>query len=163
MAIKIPIFLSAPTSLSPLQVEAYELVKACLEDENLQGRALGRTDFPKSNPLSEVLYIARSCFGGIILGFQQTWITTGFVKINTTAQASAAQQLLPTPWNQIEVGMLFALGKPIAIFREEGVTGGIFDTGSSDNYIIKLDKENSDGIREGIKTWASDVKMHYRR
>ncbi|MCJ2043741.1 hypothetical protein MKK58_04210 [Methylobacterium sp. J-078] len=162
MAIKIPVFLSAPTSLSSEQRKSYDLVVEFLKEENLEGRALGRTDFPDTNPLSEVLYIARSCFGGIILGFQQAWIINGFYKVNTPQKSSANQTLHPTPWNHLEAGILFALGKPLLILREEGVVGGLFDTGSSDSFLIKLSADNSEGIREGIRSWSSRVRTHYR-
>ncbi len=162
MAIKIPVFLSAPSTLSAKQNISYEFIKSCLAYENLEGRALGKTDFPETNPLSEVLFIARSCFGGIIAGFQQTWITGGWHKINTPAKKAIKNEILPTPWNQIEAGILFALRKPLLVLREEGVSGGIFDQGMSDNYLIKIDIDNQEAIREGIRSWGSKVRNTYR-
>jgi hypothetical protein len=32
-----------------------------------------------------------------------------------------------TPWNQLEAGVLYALGLPLLVFREAGIEGGVFD------------------------------------
>ena len=41
----------------------------------------------------------------------------------------------PTPWNQLETGLLFGLGLPLLVLKQEGITGGIFDEGASDVLI----------------------------
>jgi hypothetical protein len=130
MAIRIPIFLSAPTTLNPAQQAIYDAILRCLEDERLQPRALGRSDFPQSDPLTEVYYVARACYGGIILGFAQLDFESGVLKRGSPAQKRLGPIVMPSPWNQIEAGMLVALRRPILVFVEEGITGGIFDQGA---------------------------------
>ena len=68
---KIPVFVSCPTSLSPSQEAARTVIVQQLDDNDLEPRALGRSDYPTELPLREVLLIARHCSGGIILGFEQ--------------------------------------------------------------------------------------------
>jgi hypothetical protein len=46
MATKIPIFVSAPTALSPDQQKSYQTITRMLDRENLERRALGATDYP---------------------------------------------------------------------------------------------------------------------
>ena len=68
---KIPVFVSCPTSLSPSQEQARIVIIQQLDDNDLEPRALGASDYRTELPLREVLLIARHCSGGIILGFEQ--------------------------------------------------------------------------------------------
>jgi hypothetical protein len=97
---------------------------------NLEPRALGRSDYPTELPLREVLVIAKHCAGGIILGFEQYRSLDGIDKPGTGSEARRGPSVpFPTPWNQLEAGILFGLGLPLLIFRESGISGGIFDAG----------------------------------
>src|SRR6266480_7549298 len=77
---KIPVFVSCPTSLSPSQEAARTVIIQQLDDNDLEPRALGRSDYPTELPLREVLLIARHCSGGIILGFEQFRADSGMLK-----------------------------------------------------------------------------------
>lgn len=113
--------------------------KLILDEQNRHGlepRALGRSDYPTELPLREVLLLARHCAGGIILGFEQFQADTGTWKRGTsTAQAVARPTPFPTSWNHLESGILFGLGLPLLVFKEDGITGGIFDNGVTDVFI----------------------------
>ena len=67
---RIPVFVSCPTSLSTKQDASRNLILAELKNCGLEPRALGRSDYPTDYPLREVLVIAKHCSGGIILGFE---------------------------------------------------------------------------------------------
>ena len=67
----IPVFVSIPNSLNSKQSVAHQLVLEELGHHGLEARTLGRTDYPTSFPLREVLTLAKHCSGGLILGFSQ--------------------------------------------------------------------------------------------
>lgn len=72
----------------------------------------------------------------------------------------------PTPWNQLEAGILFSRGLPLLVFCENGVKGGIFDHGVTDVFIHpmpagKMSKLQTDGLREVILKWSAKVRQHY--
>jgi len=74
----------------------------------------------------------------------------------------------PTPWNQLEAGILFALDVPLLVFRDHNVSGGIFDNGVTDLFIhsipkAELTKENQKAFREVIRRWSTKVQDHYYR
>jgi hypothetical protein len=77
---KIPIFVSCPTSLNATQEQSRSALMRFLDEFNLEPRALGRSDYPAEFPLREVLVIAKHCAGGIVLGFEQFHFTAGTVK-----------------------------------------------------------------------------------
>lgn len=168
MAVKIPIFLSAPSVINPAQQEVYDFVVGALAEENLQPRSLGRSDFPQSDPLTEVYYLVRACYGGIILGFAQVDVTTGILKKGTPVEKSIAGEMrIATPWNQIEAGMLHALRKPLMAFCEQGVSGGIFDRGSLQGFVQPFAPGAVTGhdweqIRERVRIFSSDVRKSFR-
>jgi len=97
---KIPVFVSCPTSLSPSQEEARTVIIQQLDDNDLEPRALGRSDYPTELPLREVLLIARHCSGGVILGFEQFRADSGVLKPGTSSEKRVSTPLpFPSPWN----------------------------------------------------------------
>lgn len=167
MSIRIPIFLSCASTLNAPQQAIYDHLTHALEQERLQPRALGRSDFPQSDPMTEVLYLARACYGGIILGFAQMDFPGGVLKPGTAAETTVARMVLPTPWNQIEAGLLVGLHKPLLVFAEHGVSGGIFDPGAIGGVIQKLSAQRfgqveKDGMRERIRQWSAQVRSQFR-
>jgi hypothetical protein len=137
----------------------------------LEPRALGRSDYPAGFPLREIHVIARHCSGGIILGFQQFIATSGIWKQGTKEEKHVSRGKpvhFPTPWNQIEAGILFGLQLPLLIFREEDVSGGVFDPGVTDVFIHTIPtgtitKKNLESFREVLLKWSSKVREHYYR
>src|SRR5271166_2314308 len=133
---KIPIFVSAPTTLTDDQEDSRKLILCELERNALEPRALGRSDYPTELPLREVLTIARHCAGGIILGFRQVRADSGAIKAGTSEEKKITSPThYPTAWNQLEAGILYSLALPLLVFKEEGITGGVFDNGVTDVFI----------------------------
>lgn len=164
---KIPVFVSCPSDLSPPQEQAARLINEMLDKNRLAWRALGRSDYSYKLPLTEVLGMVRHCSGGIILGFSQFEAPSGKFKIGTDRERyESGPVLMPTPWNHLEAGIMFTHRVPILIFREEGISGGVFDVGTPDIFIHKmpvppLSAEATDDLEALFQNWASDVKAHY--
>jgi hypothetical protein len=171
MATKIPVFVSAPTSLNKQQKLSYDRITQLLERENLERRALGKSDYPTDFPLKEVVMIARRCAGGIILGYTQSVapklvVKPGIPKKKDTPKFEKNVKF-PTPWNQLEAGILFSMRLPLMVFREEGVSGGVFDVGVTDVFINRLPvgriaREEEHQIVFSLQSWAARVREHYR-
>lgn len=165
---KIPVFISSPTTLNKRQNELRKMIVTIIEELNMEARALGRSDYPKDYPLKEVAIIARKCNGGIILGFEQIRISDGKIKVGTKDEKIIKDEiLLPTPWNHIEAGILFGLKIPLLIFKEEGVSGGVFDHGITDAFVHVLPKKITEGkrneIRQVIQKWFAEVSILYNQ
>ena len=133
----------------------------------MEPRALGRTDFPSDFPLREVLVIAKHCSGGVILGFEQFYTRSGIWKRGTSEEKKNTKDVcFPTAWNQLESGILFSLDLPLLVFKEDTISGGVFDSGVTDVFIHKmpmgrLTKDNKDALREVILNWQRKVRTHY--
>lgn len=158
----IPVFVSCPTSLNPGQEKARDIVRSHLRRLKLEDRALGRSDYPTVSPLREVLAIARHCAGGVILGFEQFRSLDGVSKPGTPGQEPQKEVSFPTPWNNLEAGILFGLDVPLLIFKESGVTGGVFDAGATDVFVHPMpDKRGDAGVEDVFLKWQSKVRQKY--
>lgn len=163
----IPVFGSSPTLLSAEQDLARRLILGELNAVGLEWRSIGQTDYPSSFPLREVLTLAKHCAGGVVLGFSQFESSRGISKKGTIDEEKVKQRVdFPTPWNQLEAGILFALSKPLLVFRENGIEGGIFDNGVSDLFIQQMPHgmlrgKKRKAFREVLQKFAAEVHTHY--
>lgn len=166
---RIPVFVSAPSpdNLSPKQEHGAAIIHKLVSRYKLEWRALGRSDYPNDLPLKEVLRMVKHCSGGIILGFEQFRATQGEFKPGSpTATTVSSAVSFPTPWNQLEAGILFSAGLPIMIFREPGISGGVFDVGTSEVFIHQmpsssLGREALGDLDSVFHHWVGRVQRHY--
>jgi hypothetical protein len=165
---KIPIFVSCPTVLNVSQDKSRKIILSELEHLELEPRAIGRSDYPTELPLKEVYLLAKHCSGGIILGFEQFLSKSVILKRDTKEEEKKNNVKFPTPWNQIEAGILFSLGLPLLVFREEGISGGVFDRGVTDVFIHKMplapiQMEEKKALTMVFLKWQASVREHYYR
>ena len=166
---RIPVFVSSPTHLNPQQEKSRRVVLAILDDLQLEPRALGRSDYPKDVPLKEVFVIAKHCHGGVILGFEQFRATAGVWKRGTKEELLVGRSKpvsFPTPWNQLEAGILFGLKLPLLIFREADVYGGVFDVGTTEVFVHPMpppspSRKKLDELKEVFLKWHAAVNRVY--
>lgn len=160
-------FVSAPTSLNPEQEASRTSVVRLLKAQGMEPRALGRREYPVDYPLREVAVIAKHCSGGVILGFEQFRSVRGVRKPGTAEESAVRTPVsFPTPWNHLEAGILFGLRLPLLIFRERGVTGGIFDNGVTDVFVhdmpaVPATRSQQEELREVVARWQAKVRSHY--
>lgn len=166
---RIPVFVSAPSAenLSPAQEESAIMIQKLVTRYKLEWRALGRSDYPNDLPLKEVLRMVKHCSGGIILGFEQFRAPGGEFKSGSPkARLVSTPVSFPTAWNQLEAGILFSAGLPMMIFREPGISGGVFDVGTSEVFIHQMptptmgaDARND--LDSVFQNWVARVRRHY--
>jgi hypothetical protein len=169
--LRVPVFVSCPTALNSDQQLRREVIVRLMEEMQLEPRALGRSDYPTDYPLREVAVIAQHCSGGIILGFAQFSATAGVWKAGTSGERpldGKAPALFPTDWNHLEAGILFGLRLPLLIFRERGISGGVFDNGVTDVFVHDMPdpiptSSQLEGLREVFLKWRGRVSDHYYR
>ena len=166
---RIPVFVSSPTQLNPNQEQSRSVIIRILDELQLEPRALGRSDYPKDVPLKEVYALARHCHGGVVLGYEQFVATAGIWKPGTGEEKKVTKLnrvSFPTPWNQLEAGILFGLRLPLLIFRENGVFGGVFDVGTTEVFVHETPPENpskkqKDDLKEVFLKWYAEVSRNY--
>lgn len=164
---KIPIFVSCASKLTDLQQDTRDSVFSVLEKLELEPRSLGISDYPTNISLGEVLSIARHCAGGLILGFARNRVHRSSDQHKKALSSVPGSVLIPTPWNHLEAGIMFALGLPLAVFREEGIEGGVFDPGVTSNFIHTFDDSindrdfNKKKVFSILLKWQALVRLKY--
>jgi hypothetical protein len=179
------VFASVPSKLDDRQSASKRYIYERLNALELEPRTVGGSDPGMYNPLHEVRTLARHCAGGIILGYSQ--ITARVARGMTTQESSDGsyavvesvikQYRAPTPWNQLETGILFGLGLPLFVLKQDGISGGIFDAGASDVLIHTMpmpgrdwqaprsvDLRNPEAQRSfevALLRWQGLVRTHY--
>ena len=110
------------------------------------------------------------CAGGIILGYQQVSATVAKDKDGRRIRPYSA----PTPWNNLETGILFGLGLPLLVLKEKHISGGIFDAEAGDLLIQEIpqpplgwspgEATDSDELlrfEQVVQRWQALVQAHY--
>jgi hypothetical protein len=164
-----PVFVSTPNCLSQKQIEVYQFFLNELSRNGLEPHTLGQTLQPTQNPLHEVLVLAKHMCGGVILGFEQFCSTDGVSKPDTEKQVKISNpKYFPSPWNQLEAGILYTLGLPLLILKEPTIDGGIFDHGVTRWYTHTLPfgeppEAQKQTINSLLGDWKSQVREYFYR
>jgi hypothetical protein len=172
---RMQVFVSSPTKLSPEQDDVRSALLNILDGEGLAPRTLGRSDPSSTLPLAQVCVIASHCVGGLILGFEQMYVTAGTLKRRARdddfveiSEPVDRPRRFPTAWNQIEASILFALGKPLLVMCEQGIDDGVFYPGAAGKYTYTLPaneremKRREDEFRQIIKDWRGNALRAYQ-
>ncbi|SOD99462.1 hypothetical protein [Blastococcus haudaquaticus] len=180
---RIPVFASVPSKLDEQQVASKRYIYGRLAEVGLEPRTVGASDRGMYNPLHEVRTLARHCAGGIILGYTQISAKRAYGKTNDldgmVIETVIREYHAPTPWNQLETGILFGLGLPLFVLKQDRITGGVFDEGASDVLVHPMpmpgkswdkarpdDLKNPDaciGFDAALLRWQGLVRSQYYR
>jgi hypothetical protein len=163
---KIPVFVSRPTLLNASQTKICDFIFQQLDQMDLTPHSLGVNEYPIDAPLREVTVLVRHCSGGLILGFQQFLARGGTWKHGTAGQREAGSESFPTPWNHLEAGILYALARPLLVFHEASISGGIFDHGATGMFVHALPKASEFDahqarITDVLRKWRDEVRKHF--
>ncbi len=132
-----------------------------LAERGCVARTLGRTDYPNKAPMTAVRELMVACEGVIVLGLRQLEIVDGIVKRGTDEEHRVAGRFDPTPWNQLEAGVAFALDLPLMLIKEVGVEGGVFDVGNTDRFVHQAEMSDdwlrSPRFLQPFNEWLEEV------
>ncbi|MEZ6143236.1 MAG: hypothetical protein R3B84_21940 [Zavarzinella sp.] len=158
---RFPVFVSTPNCLSEKQQNVYKFILEQLGKLSLEPYTLGQNHRPTQSPLHEVMVMAHHVCGGVILGFEQLCVTGGWNKPGTSQETEVKTPVFfPTPWNQLEAGILYTLGVPLLILKEHSITGGIFDNGVSRWFTHTLPKaEDLEHEKEAITSIITEWRV----
>ena len=121
------VFVSRPWKLTPSQQAVWRLIEDTLEAGGADVVTFERSDYPPAGVLSDLRRVMADCRGVVVLGFRQLEISVGCWRPGTVEERAVDGTAEATPWNQVEAGIAAALGLPIFVVRDVGVSGGVFD------------------------------------
>ena len=123
-----------PGSLTASEEALTLFYKDLLEKKNIEAVIYTRDHYPKDSQLTKVKEAIKQSDAMIAFGLKQIEIKTG--RLNPDMKEYKEDLWLPTPWNEIEVGMGVMANLPILLVRDDKVEIGVFDKVISE-YKIK--------------------------
>lgn len=128
------VFFSMPGSLTASEEALTLFYKNLLEKKNIEAIIYTRDHYPKDSQLTKVKEAIQQSDAMIAFGLKQIEIKSG--RLNPDMKEYKKDLWLPTPWNEIEVGMGVMANLPILLVRDDKVEIGVFDKVISE-YKIK--------------------------
>ena len=144
---KIPVFVSCPTSLNPVQEDARKTIlrflMTLISNSGWVGQIIPRSSHCVKCWSSHVTVPAELSWIQQFRATAGAWNPGGPRSPGRNGHSSPMRPVsFPTPWNQLEAGVLFGLGLPMLIFTEclgdRCISGGVFDKGVTDVFVNKV-------------------------
>ena len=155
------IFFSIPGCTNAEDNSIIDRYRKELEKLNYNVICYSRDQYPQFGQLNKVRKDILQSAAMVVFGFKQIHIDKATYRPGTKEEAVWEDQWLPTPWNEIEVGLGAMLGLPILLVKDNNIQSGIFDSHLSESFIANVSA--NDSIEETIKgrsfnLWLSKFK-----
>ena len=127
-----------------------------------------RDNYPQFGQIKAVAEKVKQSDGMIVFGFKQTLINDGLYRPETKDTAKWEKIWLPSPWNEIEVGMASMMDIPVLLIKDKDIQTGIFDQNLSETdiktYVLppKAESINWEGCVE-LDEFLSVIDSRYRK
>ena len=129
------IFFSIPSVLDPQESFYKESLRVYLKERGYHVIPYVRDLYPQFGQIKCVAERVKMASGMVVFGFKQTHIIEGYYRPGTEETKHWTDKWLPSPWNEIEVGMAAMKDIPVLILKEKGINTGIFDSVLSETDI----------------------------
>ena len=130
------VFFSMPGTLTASEEALILFYQKVLEDKGIDVKCYKRDHYPKDSQLTKVKQTIGQSDAMIAFGLKQIEIKSG--RLNPARKDYQEDLWLPTPWNEIEVGMGVMANLPILLVRDDKVEIGVFDKVISEYKIKSL-------------------------
>lgn len=130
------VFFSMPGSLSASEEAITLFFRDLLKKKGIESKYYRRDHYPKDSQLTKVKESILQSNAMIAFGLKQIEIKSG--RLNPDKEEIDQEVWLPTPWNEIEVGMGVMANLPILLVRDDKIEIGVFDKVISEYKIKSL-------------------------
>ena len=151
------VFLSVASVSSPTHEALVELIGTSLQDEGFEIVRVSRDAHHPGRHLTEVKEAMAGCAGVVVIGLPQLLLSSGTWREGTDDEQPLADQLLHTPWNDIETGIGVGLGLPVLAVRAGCGEFGVFGLSSQNAGFERIEPEDSwtnQHLAESVRSWS---------
>lgn len=135
------IFFSMPGVMTKYDEIITKEYKRLLENRGYEVIYCIKDDYPKFGQFNKIKKSIERSSGVIAFGFKQLNIVNGVLRPHTNKELNLSSKWLPTPWNDIEVGMALMNGLPILLVHDADITQGVFDQNLNECFVGKISTE----------------------
>jgi hypothetical protein len=153
------VFISRPAIMTIDQHRYTELFTEYLIKLGIEAKTFNRSEYGHYGQIGKIRTEISQCSGIVIFGFKQLKINSGEYRPFTDEYTDVKDKWLPTPWNNIEVGMALMKGLPALIIKDPEVNDGIFDNTISESFIhtvVITTGLDSKVFEENINAWINN-------
>ena len=137
------IFFSIPGCTSADDNALINEYRKLIEEMNYNVIYYTRDQYPQYGQLNKVRKDILQSSAMLVFGFKQIHIDKATYRPNTKEEEIWEKKWLPTPWNEIEVGLGAMLGLPILLVKDNDINSGIFDSHLSESFIATVSANDS--------------------
>jgi uncharacterized protein YjbI with pentapeptide repeats len=151
------VFVSAPSVPIPAQRNVVGLVCKILQAEEIEPVRVRPEAYRPDRHLSDVKEAMADCAGLVTIGLPQLTVTSATWRRGTADEVSLADDLLHSPWNDIETGIAVGLGLPILSVRAGCGAYGVFGLDSlaeGFEQVDSADAEADGALAEAVRSWV---------
>jgi Pentapeptide repeats (9 copies) len=151
------VFVSAPSVSAQTDRDVVGLACAFLWDAGVEPVRVQPETYNPDRHLFDVKEAMAGCVGLVTVGLPQLAVTSGTWRHGTDDQLDLANEVLHTPWNDIETGIAAGLGIPILSIRAGCGKYGVFGLGSQAvgfEQVDPVDSRTDDNLANVIRSWT---------
>lgn len=130
------VFFSMPGTLTASEEALTIFYQKLLDKKGIESIIYKRDHYPKDSQLTKVKESIQQSNAMIAFGLKQIEIKSG--RLHPDEKEFEENLWLPTPWNEIEVGMGVMANLPILLVRDDKIEIGVFDKVISEYKIKSL-------------------------
>lgn len=116
-----PVFLSVGGGRNEDQEAFVKAIKNYFLSRDLLAKTVDEYGSTNKQPLKDVEYRMKRCYGAVVLAFERTRIELGVSRPGAKSETELKDVRLPTVWNQIEAAMAYTRGLPLLVLVEHGL------------------------------------------
>lgn len=132
------IFFSMPGVMSKEEELMTKDYKQILESQGYEVIYYKTDTYPRFGQFNRVRHDIMRSVGMIAFGLKQLNIHKASYRPSTQNEEEWDGKWLPTPWNEIEVGMGLMKGMPILLVHDPDISTGVFDDNLSECFVAKI-------------------------
>lgn len=132
------IFFSMPGCMTKEQELLTKEYKRILETKKFNVIYYYRDIYPGFGQFNKVRQSILESHAMVAFGFKQINIEKGVYRPNTSEKEELNNRWMPTPWNELEIGMGLMKGLPILLIKDAGIDSGAFNNGLSECFTASI-------------------------
>ena len=155
------IFFSMPGKMRPEDDILIRDFRSRMEAMGYEVVFYERKEYRNFGQVGHIRTLISGCHGVIVFGLKQLEIKQGVFRPSTNEREVWCQKWLPTPWNEIEMGMALMAGLPVLLVKDDEINLGLFDGKISEVFISVLStNEDFKKLEENKKflQWCGQVE-----
>jgi hypothetical protein len=160
------VFVSMGTPYNDKYTAFRDALEMLLRDRlGVDARIIGKNEYPSGSPVHKIRDVMSTCNGVLIVAYERKFVESGVERPRGEGERAITSEKYTTPWNHVESALAFALGIPLYVISETGLTEEALIESKVDWYVQRVnftaEDLNKPNVVESLRAWIDDrVRSH---